>query len=146
VFQAPAPELPIEKGRPGPALLANVAVSKYCDGLPLYRQSVILEREGIEIDRATMAEWMGHVAWWVLPVAGRIEEYVIGQQVIWTDDTPILTLAPGSGGVSAAGGSTSQGVRSSLRGQAPRPDFRSAARRAARSPASCAGRDGGYDA
>ncbi|MBO0742967.1 MAG: transposase, partial [Hyphomicrobiaceae bacterium] len=69
VFQAPAPELPIEKGRPGPGLLANVAVSKYGDGIPLYRQSVILEREGIEIDRATMAEWMGHVAWWVLPVA-----------------------------------------------------------------------------
>ena len=97
VFQAPAPELPIEKGRPGPGLLANVAVSKYCDGIPLYRQSVILEREGIEIDRATMAEWMGHVAWWVLPVAERIGEYVIGQQVIWTDDTPIRTLAPGNG-------------------------------------------------
>lgn len=97
VFQAPAPELPIEKGRPGPGLLANVAVSKYCDGIPLYRQSVILEREGIEIDRATMAEWMGHVAWWVLPLAERIGEYVMGQGVIWTDDTPIRTLAPGTG-------------------------------------------------
>ena len=97
VFEAPAPELPIEKGRPGPGLLANVAVSKYCDGVPLYRQSVILEREGIEIDRATMAEWMGHVAWWVLPLAERIGEYVMGQGVIWTDDTPIRTLAPGTG-------------------------------------------------
>ena len=97
VFQAPAPELPIEKGRPGPGLLAHVAVSKYCDGIPLYRQSVILEREGVEIDRATMAEWMGHVAWWVLPLAERIGAYVMAQAVIWTDDTPICTLAPGNG-------------------------------------------------
>ncbi len=62
VFQAPAPDLPIEKGRPGPGLLAHIAVSKYCDGMPLYRQAGILERQGIDIDRATMAEWIGHVA------------------------------------------------------------------------------------
>jgi transposase len=47
VFQAPAPDLPIEGGRPGPGLIANVAVSKFCDGLPLYRQSAILAREGV---------------------------------------------------------------------------------------------------
>jgi transposase len=62
VFQAPAPELPIEKGRPGPGLLANIAISKYCDGLPLYRQAGILRREGIDITRAVMAESIGHVA------------------------------------------------------------------------------------
>jgi transposase len=62
IFQAPAPELPIEKGRPGPGLLSHIAISKYCDGIPLYRQSVILAREGVEIDRTTMAEWIGHVA------------------------------------------------------------------------------------
>ena len=97
VFQAQAPELPIAKGRPGPGLLSHVAVSKYCDGIPLYRQSVILEREGIEIDRATMAEWMGHVAWWVMPLAERVGQYVMAHDVIWTDDTPIRTLAPGNG-------------------------------------------------
>lgn len=97
VFQAPAPELPIEGGRPGPGLLANVAVSKYCDGLPLYRQTGIFAREGIEIDRATLADWMGHVAWWVMPLAERIGEYVLGHDVVWTDDTPIRTLAPGNG-------------------------------------------------
>ena len=97
IFQAPAPELPIEKGRPGPRLLAHIAVSKYCDGIPLYRQSVILAREGVDIDRATMAEWMGHVAWWVRPLAERIGQYVMMQSVIWTDDTPIRTLAPGAG-------------------------------------------------
>ena len=97
VFQAPAPDLPIEKGRPGPALLANVAVSKYCDGLPLHRQTDIFEREGIEIDRATLADWMGRVAWWVTPLAERIGEYVLGHDVVWTGDTPIRTLAPGNG-------------------------------------------------
>jgi len=63
IFQAVAPDLPIDRGRPGPGLLANIAVSKYCDGLPLYRQSAILAREGIEVDRTTMADWMGHLAW-----------------------------------------------------------------------------------
>ena len=81
IFQAPAPELPIEKGRPGPGLLAHIAISKYCDGLPLYRQSGILAREGVEIDRTTMAEWMGHVAWWLRPLAARISAYVMAQSV-----------------------------------------------------------------
>jgi transposase len=97
VFQAPAPDLPIERGRPGPGLLAHVAVSKYCDGLPLYRQSAILEREGVEIDRATMAEWIGHIAWWCRPLAELIGAQVMAQPVLWTDDTPIRTLAPGTG-------------------------------------------------
>ncbi len=97
VFQAPAPDLPIEKGRPGPGLLAHVAVSKYCDGLPLYRQAGILERQGIDVDRATMAQWMGHVAWWLTPLAELIGSTVMAQPVIWTDDTPIRTLAPGTG-------------------------------------------------
>src|SRR6185312_11150739 len=96
IFQAPAPALPIEKGRPGPAL-AHVAVSKYCDGIPLYRQSGILAREGIEIDRATMAEWIGQVAWWLRPLAELIGSTVTSHSVIWTDDTPIRTLAPGTG-------------------------------------------------
>jgi transposase len=82
IFQAPVPELPIEKGRPGPGLLAHIAISKYCDGLPLYRQSGILAREGVEIDRTTMAEWMGHVAWWLRPLAALISDYVMAQSVI----------------------------------------------------------------
>jgi len=97
VFQAPAPDLPIEKGRPGPGLLAHVAVSKYCDGLPLYRQAGILERQGIDVDRATLAQWIGHVAWWLTPLAELIGSTVMAQPVVWTDDTPIRTLAPGTG-------------------------------------------------
>jgi transposase len=97
VFQAPAPDLPIERGRPGPGLIANVAVSKFSDGLPLYRQSVILAREGIEIDRATLADWLGHAAWWLAPLAVLIGNYVMGLPVIHTDDTTIKVLAPGHG-------------------------------------------------
>lgn len=97
IIQAPAPDLPIEKGRPGPGLLANVVVSKYLDGLPLYRQSAILARDGIEIERATLADWVGHAAWWVMPLAAMIGAYVMAAPVIHTDDTPIAVLAPGNG-------------------------------------------------
>lgn len=97
IIQAPAPDLPIEKGRPGPGLISNVVVSKYLDGLPLYRQSAILAREGIEITRATLADWVGHAAWWLLPLAQLIGAHVMAAQVIHTDDTPIAVLAPGNG-------------------------------------------------
>jgi transposase len=97
IIQAPAPDLPIEKGRPGAGLIANVVTSKYLDGLPLYRQSAILAREGIEIERATLADWVGHAAWWVSPLAAMIGAYVMAAEVIHTDDTPIAVLAPGLG-------------------------------------------------
>jgi transposase len=97
IMQAPAPDLLIEKGRPGPGLVANVVVGKYLDGLPLYRQSAILAREGVAIERATLADWVGHVAWWVMPLAEMIGVHVIAAPVIHTDDTPIAVLAPGNG-------------------------------------------------
>ena len=97
IVQAPMPDLPIEKGRPGPGLVANVVVSKYLDGLPLYRQSAILAREGIEIERATLADWVGHAAWWVMPLAELIGAHAMAAPVIHTDDTPIAVLAPGNG-------------------------------------------------
>jgi transposase len=97
IMQAPAPDLPIEKGRPGPGLIANVVVGKYLDGLPLYRQSAILAREGIEIERATLADWVGHAAWWATPLAELIGAHVMAAPIIHTDDTPIAVLAPGNG-------------------------------------------------
>jgi transposase len=97
MLQAPAPALPIERGRPGPGLLAHVLVSKYLDGLPLYRLSGILAREGVEIERQTLADWVGHGAWWLRPVAAAIGTHAMAQGVIWTDDTPIRVLAPGRG-------------------------------------------------
>jgi len=57
--QAALPSRPIERGRPGPGLLAHVLVNKYADHLPLYRQSRIFEREGVERDRSTLAGWVG---------------------------------------------------------------------------------------
>jgi transposase len=97
VIQAPVPALPIERGRPGPGLLAHVLISKYLDGLPLYRLSGILAREGVEIERQTLADWVGHGAWWLRPLAEAISKYALAQGVIWTDDTTIRVLAPGRG-------------------------------------------------
>jgi transposase len=97
ITQAPSPDLPIEKGRPGPGLLAHVVVSKYLDGLPLYRQSAILAREGVEIERATLADWVGHTAWWLTPLAAMIGAHVKTAPVIHTDDTPVPLLSPGLG-------------------------------------------------
>ncbi len=97
ITQAPVPDLPIERGRPGPGLLAHVAVSKYLDGLPLYRQSAILAREGVEIERATLADWIGHTAWWLTPLAALIGAHVKAVPVLHTDDTPVPLLAPGLG-------------------------------------------------
>jgi len=59
IQQAPMPSRPIERGRPGPGLLAHIAVSKYADHLPLYRQSQIFEREGLDLSRSTLADWVG---------------------------------------------------------------------------------------
>jgi transposase len=97
VFQAPSPDLPISKGRPGPNMIAHVAVAKYCDGLPLNRQSDIYARQGVEIDRQTLADWMGHAAWWFAPLAELIGAHVMSAPAIHADDTPIRVLAPGLG-------------------------------------------------
>ena len=53
---------PIEKGLPGPGLMAHVAISKYADHLPLYRQEGIFKRFGVELSRSTMCDWMAVVA------------------------------------------------------------------------------------
>ena len=62
MVQSPMPSLPIERGQPGAGLLAHILVSKYCDHLPLYRQSGIYARESVDLDRATMAARVGKVA------------------------------------------------------------------------------------
>ena len=72
MVQAPMPALPIPRGQAGPSLLAHVAIAKYCDHVPLYRQAEIYARDGVDLDRATLADWMGRVAWLVRPLADRI--------------------------------------------------------------------------
>ena len=97
IVQAPMPTLPIEKGRPGPALLAHVLISKYCDHLPLHRQSDIYARGGVEIDRSVMAGWVGHMAALMEPLAERIARHVRVGVTLHADDTPVPVLDPGRG-------------------------------------------------
>jgi len=95
--QAPLPSRPIERGRPGPALLAHVLVSKYADHLPLYRQSQIFERDGLDLDRSTLADWVGKSTALLEPLADAIGRHVLAAEAIFADDTPIRLLAPGTG-------------------------------------------------
>jgi len=97
IHQAPAPERPIAKGLATPALLAHVLVSKYCDHLPLYRQSQIFARQGVELDRSTLANWVGGACWWLEPLQVRLAEHVFASQKLFADDTPIPVLDPGRG-------------------------------------------------
>jgi transposase len=97
IVQAPLPSRPIERGRPGPGLLAHVLVSKYADHLPLYRQSQIFEREGIDLDRSTLADWVGKSTNLLEPLADAIGRHVLNGQAIFADDTPVKLLNPGAG-------------------------------------------------
>ena len=80
-----------------PALLAHVLVSKYCDHLPLYRQAQIFARQGVEIDRSTLANWVGGACWWLEPLQARLAEHVFASGKLFADDTPIPVLDPGRG-------------------------------------------------
>src|SRR5215831_7933641 len=95
IAQAPTPSFPIERGRPGPGLLAHVVVSKYADGLPLYRQSEIYARQ--DIDRSTMADWVGCMATLLDPLVAAIVKHVCAGEVLHADDTTVKVLAPGLG-------------------------------------------------
>jgi transposase len=97
IAQPPMPSLPIERGRPGPGLIAHVLVAKYCDHLPLNRQSDIYAREGVSLDRSTLADWVGRAAWLMQPVAERIGDYVRAGPAVHADDTPIPVQDPGRG-------------------------------------------------
>jgi transposase len=97
ITQAPAPALPTPRGRATPAMLAHLLVAKYCDSLPLYRQAEIYAREGIELDRSTLCDWVGQAAWLLDPVVATIRRHVFAAEKIHGDDTPVPVLAPGLG-------------------------------------------------
>jgi transposase len=97
IVQPLAPSRPIERGLAGPGLLAHVLVSKYCDHLPLYRQSQIYAREGIELDRSTLADWVGGASALLEPLVKAIGRYALGAYKIHGDDTPVPVLCPGRG-------------------------------------------------
>ena len=97
LVQAPAPSRPIARGLAGPILLAHVLVSKYQDHLPLYRQSRIFAREGIDLDRSTLADWVGGAARLLAPLVEANARYVLSAHKIHGDDTPVPVLCPGRG-------------------------------------------------
>ncbi len=97
LLQAPAPSRPIARGLAGPGLLAHVLVSKYADHLPLYRQSQIFAREGIDLDRSTLADWVGGASQLLAPLIDALGRYVMGADKLHADDTPVPVLCPGRG-------------------------------------------------
>ena len=97
IHQAPMPSLPIERGRPGPGLLAHVLIAKFCDHLPLYRQSLIYARAGVDLDRSTLADWVGRASWLLQPLGKRLADQVFAAAKIHADDTPVPVLDPGRG-------------------------------------------------
>ncbi|MGA7294425.1 MAG: IS66 family transposase [Terriglobales bacterium] len=97
IVQAEAPSRPIERGVAGPGLLAHVLVSKYCDHLPLYRQSEMYARQDVELERSTLADWVGGTSRLLEPLVGALRRYVIAAGKLHADDTPVPVLSPGNG-------------------------------------------------
>jgi transposase len=97
IVQAPAPSRPIERGLAGPGLLAHVLVAKYADHLPLYRQSEIYARSGVELERSTLADWVGGASRLLVPLVEALRHYVMATGKVHADDTPVPVLAPGQG-------------------------------------------------
>jgi transposase len=97
IVQAPAPTRPIERGMAGPGLLAHVLVSKFGDHTPLYRQSEIYARDGVELDRTLLAQWVGSVSALLIPLTDALRAHVFAADVVHADDTPLPVLAPGRG-------------------------------------------------
>jgi transposase len=97
IVQQPAPNQPIDHGLAGPGLLAHVVVGKYGDHLPLYRQSGIYARAGVELDRSTLAGWVGGASRILEPLVDEIRQYVLEATKLHADDIPVPVLAPGNG-------------------------------------------------
>ena len=97
LHQAPAPERVLAGGLASPGLIAHVLVSRYCDHLPLYRQSRIFARHGLEISRSTLSGWIGAACWWLEALHERLVAHVMAADRVFADDTPLPVLDPGRG-------------------------------------------------
>ena len=97
ITQAPTPSRPIARGLAGPGLLAHVLVSKYTDHLPLYRQSEIYAREGIDLPRSTLADWVGQCSALLRPLHDALGRHVVAGATLHADDTPVPVLCPRRG-------------------------------------------------
>jgi transposase len=87
IVQAPAPARIIEGGIPTEALIAQVLVSNYADHLPLYRQAQIYARQGIQLDRSTLADWVGRAAWYLRPLRDHILERLRQSERLFADES-----------------------------------------------------------
>ena len=97
VVTAEAPARPIDGGMPTEALIIHVLISKYCDFLPLYRQSQMLARQGVVLDRSTLCNWVGTACWWLTPLYDLLISTVLASPKVFADDTPLPVLDPGRG-------------------------------------------------
>jgi transposase len=97
IVQAEAPSRPIERSFAGAGLLAHILTAKYADHLPLYRQASIYAREGVELDRSTLAEWVGGCTRLIEPLTEALARYVFAAGKLHADDTPVPVLDPGRG-------------------------------------------------
>jgi transposase len=97
IVQAPAPARIVEGGIPTETLIAQVLVAKYADHLPLYRQAQIYAREGIQLDRSTLADWVGRAAWYLRPLRDHILERLRQSERLFADETTAPVLDPGRG-------------------------------------------------
>ena len=95
--QAPAPPRIVEGGLPTEALIAHVLISKYADHLPLYRQAQIYARQGITLDRSTLADWVGRAAWWLTPLRDHLLADLKRSPRLFADETTAPVLDPGRG-------------------------------------------------
>jgi transposase len=97
IAQAPAPSLPIHRGLAGAGLLAHVLTAKHCDHQPLYRQAEMFARQGIDLDRSTLADWIGQSAALLRPLVDALGAHVMAAARLHADDTTVPVLAPGLG-------------------------------------------------
>ncbi len=96
IVQAPAPSRPIERGIAGPGLLARVLTSKYAEHTPLYRQSVIYGRQGVELSRSLLSGWVDACCRLLSPLEEALRNYVLTDGKLNADDTPVPVLLPGN--------------------------------------------------
>lgn len=97
IVQAPAPSFIVDQGLPTDALVAQVVVSRYADHLPLYRQAQIYARQGIDLDRSTLADWVGRTAWWLVPLREQLLGHLRSSVKLFADETRMPVLAPKTG-------------------------------------------------
>ncbi len=97
IVQVPASARIVEGGIPTEALIAQVLVSKYADHLPLYRQAQIYARQGVQLDRSTLADWVGRAAWYLRPLRDHVLERLRRSERLFADETTAPVLDPGRG-------------------------------------------------